>query len=146
MIIAVALWVYILFKILYTEENLLGTPKKKVRTLDTATAKYEDTDSFLLLNYRDPFLGDAKLPKTTRSIQKRAKQPTTFPKTIWPSILYLGGISYSKTSAIAFLNIAQKEVLLEQGKTYMDITLLKVFTDSVYLSYKGDKKYIKIML
>ena len=59
----------------------------------------------------------------------------------WPEIAFGGLIYNEKTKKkTALIKISQKNYLVNPGETRQDVLLNKMFTDSVLVTYKEEKK------
>ncbi len=60
---------------------------------------------------------------------------------VWPQIKYLGVIAHSGGNAqVALLAIDNQEMVVKAGKSERGVQVLKLFRDSVQLSFSGQKK------
>ena len=59
----------------------------------------------------------------------------------WPRVDYNGAISrHKKKRMLGLLRINNKDFLVREGQTELDIKVLTVESDSIVLEYQGDKK------
>jgi len=105
----------------------------------------------LIANYRDPFLGKGtkrvktSINKPLRSeSQSRKKENPSLDKPInWPSINYYGLMkNVNSSDKIAIINIEKKQVLWREGEQYEDLSVLKIYKDSILLSLADENKII----
>ena len=109
-------------------------------------------DTFVIVaSYRDPFLTSnyVKKPpkeednKEIKSVKRN--QPVTQRRinrrVRWPNIEYSGSI-YNKDSKqyIAVIKINNNGFLMYSNETNMDVTIIKIYEDSVRLSFSGEEK------
>jgi len=105
----------------------------------------------LIANYRDPFLGKgtkhSKGPITRplrSNKQNNKKEAPSIDKPIsWPSINYYGLMkNVNSSDKIAIINIEKKQVLWREGEQYEDLSVLKIYKDSILLSLADENKII----
>ena len=154
-VVVLLLWGYIVYKI-YAGVSGDETPeatvvRSKPQVKESIALKVEDYT--LNLNYRDPFLGKAaqqnvERPKVTqRSQQVRPlvqRAPVPPPEVIDWSFIQFKGIMKNPTSqkivSIVIINNAQ--YMLEEGAIGGGVKVIKVYKDSLKVSYKNIKKTI----
>lgn len=152
--LVILIWGAIVYKIIasYLEKDSSGYISKSD---DKTVLKINKTDTFsLLLNYSDPFLKEGSMVtakpaydysksvpiKQNASIVKEKKN--TSPIT-WPAIVYCGLIKNKQNNkSCSIIKINGKEQIMNVGDIYNDVTLIKVFKDSVIVQYKNSKKTI----
>ena len=109
-------------------------------------------DSFELnLNYKDPFLKGVKYKSESMKNNDSQVSNTNEPKsnkviqqTTWPKLIYKGTIkNKASNKLIAILEINGNEALLKEGEKYLEVDLMKILQDSVYLAYQNERKYTK---
>jgi len=106
-------------------------------------------DSFTIVaKYRDPFLGNVVSPvkKASKlSRKKRIPQRQVIQKNINWNFVDYGGVLLNNTSkqAIALMKIYNKSYLMKEGDINKELTVEKIFKDSVSVNYKGVSKTIK---
>lgn len=121
----------------------------------------------LLLNYADPFR--ASSPNTPlvaptvamSSVQGSYTQPlspaplnlpvapaaVTVIPVVWPLVKYLGSINNPRLeNRIALLTINEKEYSLKSGGNKEEITVSKIWRDSVQVVFRGSKKTLTRIL
>ncbi|MBC7387687.1 MAG: hypothetical protein H7329_00610 [Opitutaceae bacterium] len=114
-----------------------------------------EKDTFeLILNYRDPFLGQlAEIRNNSDANRKNdgkiKKLKTTKPKVViapidWSFVSYLGTI-YGKQSKkkLAILRINESEKMVGNNDKIGDLVILKVGKDSVLVSFLGNRKVLR---
>jgi hypothetical protein len=63
------------------------------------------------------------------------------PSIAWPQVKYLGVISHAGGEAqVALLAIDNQELVIKAGKSERGVQVIKLFRDSVQLSFSGQKK------
>ena len=109
-----------------------------------------DEENYTLLNnYRDPFRRYSPVKKT-KTVEKKEKQPVRRnapnrpqQRIYWPGIVY-NGVIVNDERELALLQIAGSSVIMTTGETHAEIKLIKLYTDSVRLEYKGEQNtYVK---
>jgi hypothetical protein len=118
----------------------------------------------LLLTYGDPFKPGASRPAPSSGgpvpvVSFAPSAPTTnqaarlnfpahpavpvasTPSITWPQVKYLGVISHAGGEAqVALLAIDNQELVVKAGKSERGVQVIKLFRDSVQLSFSGQKK------
>lgn len=113
----------------------------------TSTKQMPDTFS-LLLNYADPFLASTTLSHQKIQSTKPIVRSASIPKqekatTPIPLVKYYGLITNKKTQKlVAIINISGKQYLAKQGEVINNITILKMYNDSILINYGQNKKWI----
>ena len=119
----------------------------------------QQRDTFALLaNYRDPFLGKKlKRTKTNVSPSKvrstkakanpaKAVKPKPKPKPkksiVFPKMIYKGHISLKQGREVALVNVDGKSLNLAWGERYGELTVTKIYEDSLKVSYQGEEQLI----
>jgi hypothetical protein len=108
----------------------------------------KDTES-LKLNYRDPFSSITKetpdtITKHPIAINKVLK-PVIKPGINWAAIKYSGYIrNPGSKKLIAIMEINGQSVMLSEGESAEQLTLLKNARDSVKVRYKDQVKFISV--
>lgn len=94
-------------------------------------------------HYRDPFLGRIFLENTTINKPKSVKEIQIKVIVPWPNIIYGGMIKNQKSSSqIAMININQQDNLMKVGDEIYGIQLLKIYKDSILVSFQKEKRMI----
>lgn len=153
--LVVIIWGLIVMRIirLSHKEPVYKSTNKAVDIIE----KYDlARDTFVLLaDYPDPFLKNI-VKNTSRSIQgsKTAvvsrpkdiarKEKLEIPKTInWPTIQY-GGLIHNnklnKTTGLLIIN--GNPNIMEQGNTYEDLTLERLYNDSCIILFNNEHKTV----
>jgi len=150
--VAILIWGGIIFKIIsyyfdkntpdivMTDNTMMNFPKNAIDTFS------------LLLNYPDPFLKSMAVfsnpgnvsyqrnnSKSTVGLNNRNTKEIV--KVNWPAIVY-GGIIKNKESkkTCSIVKINGVEHIMSVGDVYNDVHLLKLYKDSVVVSFKNNKK------
>lgn len=145
-LVALGLWGYVYYSFFYKKKLNEDTLYSENSYQQSPSRKELDTFS-LLANYVDPFL-EGRMERTEmRSANPTlvTQTPASNTKTIatWPSIQYMGKIRASaKEEYTAFLKVNGKDFLMEKGEENEQIKLLRVFSDSIYVSMGKEKKTI----
>ncbi len=123
-----------------------------------AIAKHEPYDQYVLkedtfklvLNYRDPFLGEdirvSELKPEVTKFQQMNITSSVSPKPVvdWTMIKYSGYIINPITKKMVCIIIVNGiERMLVEGESFDGAKLLKNKKDSVLISWKGKQKYIR---
>ena len=95
-------------------------------------------------DYRDPFLGGTKkvsVPTNTATIIK----PVPIPVVIkWPTITYFGMIKNQKSNKqLVIVTIDGQSHNMKTGSIVSEVTLNKIYKDSIEVTYQKNKKIIK---
>ncbi|WP_025741255.1 hypothetical protein [Aquimarina pacifica] len=108
--------------------------------------KTKERDTFTLsVIERDPFLGTLYQPKK-KIVAAISKPKVKKPALVWPSITYKGVVSGQNTGqAIYLIEINGNDELMRVKQTLSDVRLVKGFSNSVRLQYKGKTKDFKIV-
>ncbi len=119
-------------------------------TNDFVLEKNTAIDSFqLLVNYRDPFLGNkikqrqqpisterqVNVGKPTKNFNLTKPKKATFPK-----LSYKGSIYLDSGRKVALISFNKHMVNLGLGESFEEITLLAIQEDSIRLGFKGQEK------
>ncbi len=111
-----------------------------------APVKTKERDAFTLEAIeRDPFLGTLYQPP--KKVRKKVSKPKVKkPALVWPSIVYKGVVSGANSAqAIYLVEINGNDELMRLKQTIAEVTLLKGYSGSVRLRYKGKVKDFKIV-
>jgi hypothetical protein len=89
-----------------------------------------------------PTLPAASLNLTIRSLAVHPAVPAVALASVtWPQIKYLGVITHAGSNAqVALLTIDSQELVVKTGKSERGVQVLKVFRDSVQLSFSGQRR------
>ncbi len=143
--LVLVVWATILYKIFsnFNDNDEPGLPNYHLQSKSKKKIFVKDTFE-LLLNYPDPFL--KKAPKTTSSSQSYnniKKRLIGKHKINWPNIKYHGRIKNSVTKAEKInIRINQKMYLMKPYEKKADVKLLKIYNDSIIITYKNEIKTI----
>ncbi|WP_103865336.1 hypothetical protein [Aquimarina sp. I32.4] len=138
------IWGAIVFQVVgaFSDEDpvVMGTEEVSV-----APIKTKERERFKLgVVERDPFLGTLYKPKKKKisTVKVRVKKTVL----VWPSIQYKGVVSgQGNTNAIYLIEINNADQLIKLRQTISEVTLVKAFSSSVRLRYKGKTKDFKIV-
>lgn len=112
----------------------------------------QDTSTYTLkLDYADPFLKNRRpltrvqpttnpQPTPAKPVKPKVMKTVTKLPVKWPNIVYRGLISSKKGKSIYLLEVDGASVLMTTGEYRDQLRLVKVYTDSVRIEYKGDEK------
>ena len=150
MLPAVALiWGLIFYRILQHIHKSQNTGNSLYNTF-MAPAKDTLNKTFQIkADYRDPFAVPVYIKTEKTPEVKPAQSKGTIHRRVvkrensinWPEIAF-GGLIYNEKTGkkTALIMISQKNYLLNPGETRQDIVLNKMFTDSILVTYKDEKK------
>ena len=100
--------------------------------------KYAEKEFYTIKEpYRDPFLG--KFP-SKKIVRKKIIKKTMI---LFPSIIYNGVIA-GNTSQSYILTINGSQEVFKLKETINEVKLLKVTKEEVMITYKGNKKIIRL--
>lgn len=119
-----------------TEMNDFVPPELPKNLVDTFQIKAD---------YRDPFLG--KRMVVANPSQKLSVKPKELPKPVtlsWPSISYSGMIKNQQSNKqLAIVVINGQSNMMKLGSVIAEVTLNKIYRDSIEVTYQKMKKVIK---
>jgi ADP-heptose:LPS heptosyltransferase len=130
-----------------------NTPEESVAFVPNLTAKKNAAalpDTFeLRLNYPDPFLKHEKraavkttAPATSQAVQTKPRKNTE--ATNWPAIKYDGLVKHVKQeNELAIVTINGSSNFMKAGETANDIKLIRIYNDSILVSFQNQKRTIK---
>ncbi|MCK4661792.1 MAG: hypothetical protein KAT68_02920 [Bacteroidales bacterium] len=148
--LAIIIWALIFYRIF---KFLNKTPE--VHYSYNYQKKYEKEEIkkdtfFIIADYRDPFLNKILIPKVknegkpkVNNKKDNSRTKRRVKKIKWPVIKY-GGVISSKDNnkKIALIKINDKDYLMEVNSESEEIKLINIFTDSIKVVYKDEKKTI----
>jgi type II secretory pathway component PulC len=108
----------------------------------------EKEDYQLIADYPDPFLNSHVMPGETDVVQSPPRPlpepPPVKPPLTWPSLKYGGIIKNIKVNKeFALIQMSGKEYLARQGEMIGELQLLRIYKDSVLVSFQNEKRTIK---
>ena len=109
---------------------------------DTFELVLPDVDPFLKKS-TSKFSSSNYMPSTTTSSPKVTKkeEPKVQKNVPWPSINYLGFVNNrSENNPLCLIKINGQVCRMSKGDNQNDVSLVKVFRDSVYIVYKGEER------
>jgi len=114
------------------------------------TENKDDTGSYeLKLNYSDPFLRHVQSSRENGQQEKEEKKKPLIKKTVtkiplnWPQVIYKGTLKKTGSQKeLCILEIDREAFFLVQNQQEKDIKLLKVYPDSVKVSFRGKEERI----
>ncbi len=137
------------------EDSSYSMPEKKV----VQTIKEEKEDVFVLLaNYRDPFLGGTSSAisnsnsgntnfsnnTTTVQIKRQPKVEIKKEPTDWSFLDYIGIVNNKETNKqVGLLIISGKEYMVNDKDIINEVIVLKKVKDSIWVEYRGEKKWLR---
>ena len=154
-VLVVSLWGGVFYKIvkqfLFKEEIQFQAPTIKINVLGTFIAK--DTFDFVE-STRDPFLNiSTTTPKKIGQVAiinklvpiKKPKPVLTekAPSRMFPTVTYYGYMSSGTDKHSALLKINSKQVKLFENEEYEGLKLLKVYRDSVLVTFNSNKVMVR---
>jgi len=103
----------------------------------------------LLLNYKDPFALKKQIDTPMLSVKKTipAKNIQPSPKLAfnWNFIKYSGYIrNHGSKNLVSVIKINGKPVMMTEGETAEQVTLVKNLQDSIKITFNGKTTYIKM--
>lgn len=151
-VLLIVVWGLIVYKVIGAltgdDDSYPDTPTRHKKEVYNDYQIPKDTTR-LQQNYRDPFglvqqkdtiksnIAFAGTSKTSRHIPP--------PETNWNFIRYIGYIKNpGSKKMISILHINGQEVLLADGESASQVTLIKNMRDSIKINYKSKTKYISI--
>jgi hypothetical protein len=152
MAVVAAIWGLIGWKIW---KGLQGDDDFNVEPEAVLNAKNKNTlsDSFeLILNYRDPFLDKPAIAVSspsvpTNSLPKQTVVTSPKPEPItasWPEIRYGGLVKRTgQEKSAAFVSVNGKSEIVTVGQQITDITIIRIWRDSVEVQRGKEKRIIK---
>jgi hypothetical protein len=141
------LWGYIVWRIYgsYTgEETQIVVKDSKYET----KTEILSSDTFsIVADYRDPFLGKEKTEIRGQKTEIRKPVPKA-PKPVvtanWPAIVYGGMIRNQKSNQqLALLTMGGESNMLKTGDSYQEITVVKIYKDSIELKLGREKRVFR---
>ncbi len=137
LIAVIGIWsviIYQVFKEKNTEPILPTSTIQKKFIPHNIQQKKGDT---LDLDYRDPFLGKV-LRKNVKKKIGSPKQPIRF-----PSIAYNGSIQGNKKTSYV-ISVQNQQEIVKIGQTFRDVTLVAANSNQIIITYKKERKTIKL--
>lgn len=153
-LILIIVWGLLGFRI-YHKMNKSTNVHMQDNSLNLEPAKNEARVFNLSLDYNDPFLKKQFKPKPkfvkrnnnsqAPVIRQRVKNkpgPKKRQKVRFPQIVYKGNIQTKEGRMVALLSVNEKFMQLAENEKYHEMTLLKVYRDSIRISYLESEKLI----
>ena len=146
----VVVWSLILYKVLRAVDNDAPLPATNNKSIKTITSSQEDTFS-LLANYNDPFLApdmmyadDMVFPQSKGEVDTAPRKTPPPPEVIDISFIRYIGMIQNTTRKVkaAVLIIRGKEILMTEGQTAENITVLNISKSGITIRYKNKKMII----
>jgi hypothetical protein len=144
------IWGIIFYKIFtHGKDDNEGFVESNIRKTNKKDAS---VDSFVILaNYRDPFLDRSYRPALrTADMQNNMNNRTGLNmkpqpvNIIFPDLQYYGLIANPKNKQkVGLIKMNNKDFILKEGESADDVKVLRLFNDSVMLTYMNNKKTIK---
>ena len=142
------IWGMIVYKIFFNtdtqEESSSFVQSKRVKN-----SAVTSTDTFtLLLNYTDPFLKqERRVTPNNGSTTKKTTEPKPQKNTEvlnWPIVKYGGLVKQvNKENELAIVSINGSSTFMKTGETVNDIKLIRIYNDSIIVSFQTQKRTIK---
>ena len=143
------IWGMIVYRIFF-DTNAQEESSLFVQNKSTQNRAVAPPDTFeLLLNYPDPFLKHERrvIPNTDVSTTKKEAEPKPQkPAEVvnWPAIKYGGLVrQVNQENELAIVTINGSSQLMKTGETVNDIKLIKIYNDSIIVSFQTQKRTIK---
>ena len=137
------LWGYIIYRVVEQTNTEVEVAGAELPRLQPA-AKAGDKKTFqLLLDYQDPFLKTISQNNLNPEADKAGKQAPKRRLHVWnwPNFTYNGCIQNHK-KVVGILQINSKNLLVQEGKTYHEFNVYKLFPDSIIMERDGEKRTI----
>ncbi len=144
--LALFVWGMIVYRIFFQT----NTPEEHIAFMPNTTVKKSDVvlpDTFeLKLNYPDPFLKNEKrvISANTQTAKKAVEaKPKKSVETInFPAVKY-NGLIKKQESELAIVSINGSSHFMKTGETANDIKLIRIYSDSIVVSFQNQKRTIK---
>lgn len=125
--------------IIYRVVEMTGKPEaisfKSKETFEKLPIKQVERQA-LSLDYQDPFGLEIEKSKSAKRKNTRARTRSRN-KVHWPELKYIGLVDAKSTGKkITIVSIEQKQHFFELDQTLEDVKLLKVWNDSIRVSYQ----------
>jgi len=133
---AIAVWCvvgYRVFRWIWPKETPVAVSTKHIRVDDG-----QEKDS-LLLNYKDPFLGDIKKPA---AIQEGSRSGGVS-EPVMPTLAYKGLIKDSDGSINAMINYAGYLDGYSRGSVIDGVRIMEIYADYILVRWRGSDYIIK---
>lgn len=151
----VIIWGLVLYKVFsYTDDTPEFNFNSNIDNEILQNNSVVDTFS-LIADYRDPFLGNQSTFKSyspsiessnnntqNKSVEiKKTNNQQTVTNIRWPQVKY-GGLVINQNSdkKVGIMQLNGKKHLIEENKDYDNITIQRIFEDSVLISYMNNSK------
>lgn len=143
-LLVILIWSVIFYRI-YT--NFSGK-EQKVENLQPTVAGIEndiqDSVFTLSLNYPDPFLkGMEKI--YDRVTQEETPVNVNYHSISWPAIEYRGLLTSRDNNSTGLLKIQSADFLVKQGNEYASVKIRQMTSDSIFLEYKKEMRWVSII-
>ena len=154
LIVALIVWGYILYSLFSGDSGNEIIHSSPVAEMNKSSSQKQDTTQFkIIADYPDPFLkggfkGFTRNYYPTPGKKTHKKPPITHnrkipDRTIWPKISYHGMFSDSEgNNKIGYFYVDNRDVMLREGESYKDLCPVKIFRDSVILTFEKSTKVI----
>ena len=145
--IVILIWGYIGYRVIdYVEDDPISPVSHAVKVDPVIHSEVPD-EFELLLNYRDPFLGDVEKPMKKASLKNdqnpKVQKPAIATEVPWPKIAYGGMIKSNNTGInLASINIGGSSHMLRGGEIADGVKVLFIYRDSVRVEFANSKKTI----
>jgi len=142
--VVLALWGYITFRILKQvnpEVEISASALPKMKSLNNETKAEEFK---LLINYPDPFLKHLAQEGENFENKELAQQENHVNRVYawnWPNMSY-GGCIRNKNRMVGILQINAKNILVQEGKSYDDFMVYKMYADSIVMKRDEEKRTV----
>ncbi len=147
LVVVVLIWGIIFYRIFST----VGASDNNTNSLNNHAKSEVDknaNDTFNIDgNYRDPFLGNMQVDKPvilSTAPKQVVKEEKVVQKLAWPSIEYGGMIKNQKSNKqLVLVQINGQNNLMKTGDIVAGVQLMKIYKDSLEVSFQKEKKWIK---
>ncbi len=144
--LALFVWGMIVYKIFFQT----NTPEEHITFMPNTMVKKNDAvlpDTFeLKLNYTDPFLKNEKrvistkaqtAPKVVEAKPKKSAETINFPA------IKFDGFIKKQENELAIVSINGSSHFMKTGETAKEIKLIRIYSDSIIVSFQNQKRTIK---
>jgi hypothetical protein len=137
------IWGLIIFKV-NKHSHHPQKPSIVINSIKNSNPGIETDSAAMILNYRDPFLGGIALSAQSR--EELLNQNTSFSTSLksvlnFPLTKYSGLVTNTKNKfKVGLIKIENKEFLATEGDLLGGEKIVRLFADSVVISFKKTKK------
>lgn len=147
LLLVTIIWGIIFYRIVFVaSSDPILSATESIQPVKYTNTSVPDTFS-IFANYRDPFFNKI-IPGPASNLNKvKAPTPAKVEKIVvplkWPSLSYGGIIKNQKSGKqLVLININGEESIIKAGDEISGIHLLKVYKDSIEVSFQKEKKTV----